>query len=381
MSEIVDVLNAISSLRERGEKTALATVVGSAGSTYRRPGARLVLSESGELIGNISGGCLDNDIRQVAATVMAGEGPKLVDFDLTADDEAIWGWGLGCNGALEVFVEPTDRAFEVTGALQAALKERRTIGVVTVLSSTVAGVEPGSRLLVHPDGRREGSLGAPEADDAAALAAGEALDKGSVSRQTLTLDAGELVAFVEAMVPPLRLVVFGAGEDALAMVRLGAAIGWEVVVVDDRENLLNRERFPEASEFVHLEDALEAARTARIDTLTCAIVMSHNYLRDKDCLRSLLGTDVSYIGMLGPHARLNRLLADLAKESVVPSTSDMDKIYGPAGLDIGAEGPEEIAWGVIGEIIAFRQKRSGGSLRNRQGPTHPRSRPAESRTT
>ncbi|MGQ0678884.1 MAG: XdhC family protein [Actinomycetota bacterium] len=373
MSEIVDVLSAIESLRARGERMALATVVAARGSTYRRPGARLLVGESGELIGNISGGCLDNDIKREAIEVMAGKGARLVDFDLTADDEAVWGWGLGCNGALEVFVEPPDHAFGVIGGLRLALEQRRTIGLVTVLTSSVAAVEPGARLLVHPDGSTEGGLGDDAADRAAARSALAAIGERKAGRRTLSVgEQGVVEAFVESLEPPVRLLICGAGEDVIPLVRLAASIGWEVVVADDRANLLNRDRFPGAATFVHLPQALELVDRAGVDGLTASIVMSHNYVRDQDYLRSLLGRTVFYIGMLGPKARLRRLLPDLAKEGIQPSEQDRAKIHGPAGLDVGAEGPDEIAWAVIAEIMAVRSGRSAGFLRNREGPTHPR---------
>jgi xanthine dehydrogenase accessory factor len=372
MSEIVDVLSAIESLREKGEQSALATVVAARGSTYRRPGARLLLSESGELIGNISGGCLDNDIRAVANEIMDGAPARVVDFDLTADDEAIWGWGLGCNGALEVFVEPTEKAVEISTSLKDALVQRRPVGLVTVLTSNVENVEPGARLLVRQDGSTEGTLGSDHVDEVARDTARKAMTEGKSARRDLDLDEGDVSAFVESLEPPLKLLVCGAGEDAIPMVRFAAAIGWEPVVIDDRDNLLNHERFPEASEFIHLEDATKTASAASVDRHSAAIVMTHNYLRDKDHLTSLFGTEVSYIGSLGPKTRLRRELDELADEGVEPSSDDEKKLYGPAGLDIGAEGPEEIAWGVIAEIIAVRARRNAGFLRDRKGPTHPR---------
>lgn len=373
LSEIVDVLSAIETLRERGEKMALATVVASRGSTYRRPGARLLVAESGDLIGNISGGCLDNDIRREAKDVMAGKGARLIDFDLTADDEAVWGWGLGCNGALEVFVEPPDHAAEVIGALKLALQERRTIGLVTVLTSTVPGVEPGARLLVHPDGHTEGGLGDTGLDDVGVKEALKALETRKAGRHTLEVEGkGEAPAFIEPLEPPIRLLICGAGEDVIPLVRLAAAIGWETVLADDRQHLLNHDRFPEATRFVVLPDAADVVKESGVDRLTAAIVMSHNYLRDQDYLKALLGQEVFYIGMLGPKVRLRRLLPDLAKEGVYPSEEDERKIHGPAGLDVGAEGPEEIAWAVIAEIMAVRSGRNAGFLKHREGPTHPR---------
>lgn len=373
MSEIVDVLSAIESLKARGERMALATVVGARGSTYRRPGARLLVSESGDLIGNISGGCLDNDIKIEAREVMAGKGARLVDFDLTADDEAVWGWGLGCNGALEVFVEPPDHAAEVVGSLKMALQQRRSIALVTVLSATLDGVDKGARIVVHPDGRTESGLGNLDADAEAAQSALEALRSRKAARKTLAVgDQGEVSVFVEPLEPPIRLLICGAGEDVIPLVRLAAAIGWETVVADDRDNLLNRERFAEATQFIHLPKALEVVDKAGVDRLTAAVVMTHNYLRDRDHLQALLGTEVMYIGMLGPKARLKRLLPDLAKEGVYPSEEDEARMHGPAGLDIGAEGPDEIAWALMAEIMAVRSGRSAGFLKHRQGPTHPR---------
>ncbi len=161
MSEISDVLGAIESLHSRGERMALATIVAVRGSTYRRPGARLLVPEQGELIGNISGGCLENDVADVARIVMQEGMARVVSFDLTADDEAVWGWGLGCNGAIELFVEPGEKAAEVAGALRMALEDERPISMVTVLDSSIPGVDQGTRLLVRPDGSADTSLGDP----------------------------------------------------------------------------------------------------------------------------------------------------------------------------------------------------------------------------
>src|SRR6266545_2650193 len=168
MSEISDVLGAIESLHARGERMALATIVAVRGSTYRRPGARLLVPEQGELIGNISGGCLENDVADVARIVMQEGMARVVSFDLTADDEAVWGWGLGCNGAIELFVEPGEKAAEVAGALRMALEDERPISMVTVLDSSIPGVDKGTRLLVRPDGSADTSLGDPALDAAAA---------------------------------------------------------------------------------------------------------------------------------------------------------------------------------------------------------------------
>lgn len=374
-SEIADVLEAIETLSERGEKMALATVVAVRGSTYRRPGARLLVRDGGELIGNISGGCLDGDVQELARQVMGNGQARLVDFDLTADDEAVWGWGLGCNGAMELFVEPAEKAFEVARDLRRALEEEREISVVTVIESTVDGVERGARLLVHPDGRREKTLADADADEAAAAAALAALGKGQSIKQDLSVGDGTITAFVEVLEPSPRLLICGAGLDAIPVVRFAAALGWRPIVIDDRERFLTHERFPEAEAFIPLQRPLEAADRAGADRRTFVIVMSHNYLRDKDYIRSFLGTDAAYIGSLGPRKRLDSILTDLAKEGVEPSEDELEKIYAPAGLDVGAEGPEEVAWSIMAELLAVRTGRRAGFLRDRKGHIHTRPEP------
>ena len=371
-SEISDVLEAIETLSARGEKMALATIVSVRGSTYRRPGARLLVPESGDLIGNISGGCLEGDVQEVAHKVMGGGKATLVDFDLTADDEAVWGWGLGCNGAVELFVEPAEKAVEVSADLRRALEEEREVAVVTVLESGAGGIERGARLLAHPDGRTERSLGSAAADAAAAAAAAEALAGGESVKREIAVGAAAITAFVEVLEPSPRLLICGAGHDAIPVVRFAAALGWRPVVIDDRDRFLTRERFPEASRFIPLARPLEAASHSGADRRTFVLVMSHNYLRDKDYIRSYLGTEVPYIGSLGPRKRLDSVLTDLAKEGVEPSPEDLAKIYAPSGLDIGAEGPEEVAWAIMAEVIAVRAGRRAGFLRDRKGHIHPR---------
>jgi xanthine dehydrogenase accessory factor len=379
MSEITEVLSAIESLRERGEQMALATIVAVRGSTYRRPGARLLVSGSGELTGNISGGCLEGDVADVANLVMVEGTPRLVNFDLSAEDEAVWGYGLGCNGAIDVFVEPADRAAEIAGALRMALEEERPIANVTVLESSAAGVEQGARLLVRPDGSTQASTGDPGLDGSAVQAALELLEAGRSEIRTLTGSDGEARAFVEVLEPPPRLLLCGAGHDVIPVVQAASALGWRAFVIDERSGFLNHRRFPGAAGFVHVERPEQAAKAAGTDGRTCVVVMSHNYLKDKDYIASFLGTDVAYLGMLGPRIRTERLLDELRAEGVTPTEEDLAKMHGPAGLDVGSEGPEEIAAAIVSEVLAVRKGREAGFLRDRPGPIHDRGEQAAAR--
>jgi xanthine dehydrogenase accessory factor len=182
-------------------------------------------------------------------------------------------------------------------------------------------------------------------------------------------------AFVEVLEPPLRLLVCGAGHDAIPLVRAAPSIGWSPIVVDDRPGFLTQERFPEAGGFVVVEAPEHVATSTTIDHRTHVVVMTHNFLRDKEYMRSLLGSDAGYIGMLGPSARTHRLLMELADEGVEITDADRERIHGPAGLDVGAEGPEEIAHSIVTEIVAARHGRKGGFLKERPGPIHDRPAP------
>jgi xanthine dehydrogenase accessory factor len=371
VSEIADVLTAIESLSARGERMALATIVAVRGSTYRRPGARLLVPEEGAPIGNISGGCLEGDVADLARVVMREGTARLAGWDLTADDDAVWGLGLGCNGAIEVFIEPAERAAEVAHALRAALEEERPISLVTVLHSESPDlVPPGSRLVVRPDGHVDGTLGHADVDAEAIVTARELL---TVEHSEIRTFVHGVRAFVEVLEPPLRLLVCGAGHDAIPVVRAAAGLGWRAVVVDDRAAFLTGDRFPEASGFLHLEDPSEVA--AEVDARTHAVVMTHNFERDKRYLRGLLRSPATYIAMLGPGARTERLLRELADEGVDVTDENRGRIHGPAGLDLGAEGPEEIAQAIVAEIVAVKRRRGGGFLKHRPGPIHDRPRP------
>jgi xanthine dehydrogenase accessory factor len=215
-------------------------------------------------------------------------------------------------------------------------------------------------------------LGNASVDGLAVEAAEDLLRQERSEVRSLT---DQVRAFVEVLDPPLRLLVCGAGHDAIPLVRAASVLGWKVTVVDDRPAFLTRDRFPQAAGFVTVEDPADAAKEAGVDERTFAVVMTHNFLRDKEYVRSILGSPATYVGMLGPAARTERLLMELAEEGVDIGESDRRRIHGPAGLDLGGEGPEEIAQAIVAEIVAVKRERSGGFLRDRPGPIHERPRP------
>ncbi|MCS7235387.1 MAG: XdhC family protein [Armatimonadota bacterium] len=367
MRELLDVLDGLRRARAKGEEAALATVVGVRGSTYRREGARLLILSSGATVGSVSGGCLEGDIQVVAEEVLRDGRPRLLHYDLTADDDAVWGLGLGCNGVIDVLVEkvgvyqPSPEDY-----LARAVEEEASLSVVTVV-----GPEDSDRLawrlVVDGGGQVAGTLGSAALDAAAVEVGRKAL---SSERPARTASEGyELLA--EPILPPPRLVVCGAGHDAIPLVRLAAELGFRPVVVDRREKFLHRERFPEAYGFVHTEFP-QAAEAVRPDARTCVVVMTHNYLHDRDLLRSFLTYEPfpAYVGVLGPRQRTLKILRELEDSGVVPSPDQRQRLFAPVGLDIGAEGPEQIALAILAEVLAARNGRAGGFLRDRRAPIH-----------
>lgn len=351
MDDTDQVLRVVEAEAAAGRPFALATIVATSGSTYRHAGARLVVTADGSWTGNLSGGCLEGEVLEVGQRVMDTGASELASYDLTADEEAIWGWGLGCNGAIDVLVEPPGRAVRTVELLRHGRASGRPFTLVIPLE------DAGPPTTLHlADGTVDGDAELVSGSD------GE-------GRSRIEERAGHEV-FVEEVSPPLRLVVCGAGHDARPLVRQASMLGWDVTVADDRSQFLDRERFPEADALVHTRPRA-AAEAVGADDLTYVVVMSHNFLRDADYLASFLGVGVAYLGMLGPARRLQRLLDHLA-DDVEPSPHDLEVLHGPAGLDLGAEGPEEIAWAICAEILAVSRGRGGEPLRARDEPIHDR---------
>ncbi len=231
---------------------------------------------------------------------------------------------------------------------------------------------PGARLLVQADGAVRGSI-APDLDAGARVAALAGMASGESRLVDLALPAGGLArVFVEVARPPIRLVVCGAGHDAIPLVRQAAAMGWRVLVADVRRTFLNHQRFPEATGFIDV-DPPAIAEAIGPDDRTAVVLMSHNYLRDGEHLRSLAKAGIArlaYLGLLGPRGRTVKLLAELAADGVTLTEADGQLMHAPAGLDLGAEEPEEVAAAIVAEILAVERGHSGRPLRESAGHIH-----------
>lgn len=353
--ELRDILQAFDALP--GDQTAvLASVVHTQGSTYRRPGARLLVLPDDEMIGLISGGCLEGDLLEHAIQVRGSQAPRLVHYDATAEDDVVWGLGLGCAGVVDVLLEPVSQARPGPLSVLRAWREHRETGALAT-----GLTEPwfGRHWALHPDGRLDGD---PDDDLRAALA--ECLESGR-GRQLRA--AGGRIG-IEIARPPLRLVIFGAGPDAVPVAKLALSLGWEVELSDPRPAHAQPERFPGAR--VRCAPADEAVAQVGIQHDTYTIVMTHHYLHDRALLADLLPSAAPYIGLLGPRQRADDLVAKLLEDGIPLTEEQLDRLHGPAGIDLGGEGPESIALSLVAEIQAVAEGRPGGWLRARKGPIH-----------
>lgn len=355
--ETRDVLDFLARVRAAGKRASLATVVRVRGSAYRHEGAKLAVAEDGSTAGNVSGGCLEQDVREVALEVIRSGEPQLRSYCSSADEIAAWDLGVGCEGQVDVYVEPADaRPRE-----RALLEGRTPFAVVTIVGMRDAGC--GMRMIVTGDGAA-GDLGSSDVDRAVTVRARELLETGESGLYEI---AGRSV-FIDVLTPPPQLIVLGAGDDARPLVRFAAEVGFRVVVVDRRPGYLTRDRFPAAAVMVESAGD-ELAETVPLDADCYAVVMNHNFADDQAYLRALLKSPVAYVGMLGPRQRTDRIIRNLVAEGPV----DEGRVYGPVGLDIGTDGAEQVALAVIAELLAVRSGRRARSLRERRAAIHAQS--------
>jgi len=350
------VLDELAALRSRGARAALATVVRVNGSAYRHEGAKLLVTDDASTVGNVSGGCLEADVREVALRVIATGCAERRSYCGGSDEISAWDLGVGCDGEVEILIEPVTTTR--TAERDAIAHEFPFLAVSWLGAPNVEGECP---RLVMASGALQGTLGDATLDAAVHREAEAWAARGESHLQTMS----GATLFVDVMVPPPRLVVVSAGEDARVLARLASEVGFRVVTVDRRPGLLVRERFPAAIRLVE-SDAARFNEQLVLDASSFAVVMSHDFADDAAYLGALLQTPVRYIGMLGPRQRTERIIARLG----VTAPADLARIYGPVGLDIGTDGAEQVALAVLAEILAVKSGRQPSSLRERRDSIH-----------
>jgi xanthine dehydrogenase accessory factor len=329
MREIEQILDLWANTERAGESAVLATVVKTSGSSYRLPGARLLLTRTGRRAGSVSGGCLEDDLVK-KAWWLTESGPLIRRYDTTPEGEIASGYGLGCNGVVYVLLERVAPGHaEILDLLRDVRATRSSRTVAHVLEPAARA---GERVLL---------------DDPCAGA----------------WQDGE--AFIETLAPPVHLLIFGGGDDAVPLADVAKYLGWRVSVLDGRAHYARREKFPRVDELI-VRPPAESAATVSIDPWTVAVLMSHSYSQDLEALRALASKPLRYLGILGPRKRSAQLLADagIDPERLRPT------LHSPMGLDIGADGPHQVALAVAAEIQAALNGREGGLLREGRGSIH-----------
>ena len=373
MKEIRDILKAFDEAQKLGKQTALATVVHVEGSSYRRPGARMLIEDDGQLTGAISGGCLEGDALRKALLVMTEKRSRLVTYDTMDDDDAKFGVGLGCNGIIQVLIEPIDVA-DPNNPIQylTTINEKRQKAVLVTLFSLQNKKDPqyGTCLLLKEDGNLADHT--PVLKDILIADAKEALINQNSSFKNYVSDKQNLTAFIEMIKPPISVIIVGAGNDVMPLVDMADILGWETIVVDGRANYAKKERFVSACQ-VLVSKPEQVLAQIDTDEQTVFLLMTHNYNYDMAMLRQLLQKDVSYIGMLGPKKKRERMLNELKDEGLNFTEKQLSVLHSPVGLDIGAETSEEIALSILAEIKALFAGRDVQSLRTIKEVIHPRS--------
>jgi xanthine dehydrogenase accessory factor len=366
MKELQHIVNAFDKANNNGRQTALATVVLVEGSSYRRAGARMLITEDGELTGAISGGCLEGDALRKARHVMLQNKPMVVTYDTTDEDDAKLGIGLGCNGIIHILIEPIF-SVERENPIQffkTFLQKREPIVLVTCFSlNDKKGPQPGTCLLLKKDEHIKGAYPDREIQEAVLADAKHVLKNGNSVTKTYEY-GNKYTCFIELLQPTVSLIVFGAGNDAIPLVQIASVLGWQVTLVDGRPNYAVATRFPQANRMI-VAKPQQALSQITLDERTAVILMTHNYNYDKAMLEQLLPLNLPYIATLGPKKRLERMLNEFSDEGIKFTEQQLQCLYGPAGLDIGSENSDEIALSVIAEMQAVLQNRQGTSLRDK----------------
>lgn len=368
MKDFKAVVNAYQKIDFAQRKAALATVVRVHGSSYRSPGARMLITDDGRWTGSISGGCLEGDALRKARQVMNDGKALTITYDTREESNQNLGISLGCNGVIDVLFEKIDPADKENPMLlfEKIIGQESPLALATVFSSPHIG----KKWLVDDEDKKITGQGISE--ESVSLHLHSLFITKKSETQTLFIKGIEAEVFFEFIQPGVSLLIFGGGFDARPVSQLAKSLGWNVHVTDECVAHIAPTFFPEADKIsLCHRDFID--RDFTITPYTACVLMSHNYEYDRDVLRKILKTETPYIGILGPRKRFDKMQDEFLKEGIVFSDNDLNRIHSPIGLDIGAEAPDEIAVSIVAEIQSKFAHRKAGFLKDLSGPIHERS--------
>ncbi|HTE25127.1 XdhC family protein [Flavitalea sp.] len=371
MKELREIVKAHKQAVNENKRTALATVVHIEGSSYRQPGARMLITEDGMLTGAISGGCLEGDALRKALLVIANANPVVVTYDTSDEDDSKIGIGLGCNGIIQILIEPVIETEPLNPIkLIEQLFSKREPAVLATLFSLEdrKSKSAGTRYLLQKNGPELSSVTDNNQLELLRTQAGSVFSKGESSIVAKLIESKFDSLFFLAL-PSLSIVIIGAGNDVIPLASITYTMGWETTVADGRPNYATVARFPTATRVLVTKPS-KVLDEIVADDRTVFLLMTHNYNYDLTLLKQLLATPTIYIGILGPRKKTIKMLGEIQDESKKLTSEQLDKIYGPTGLDTGAENAEEIALSICAEINAVINEKFGTKLRTKTDPIH-----------
>jgi xanthine dehydrogenase accessory factor len=361
MKELLEICGVLRALD--GKPCALATVISVEGSAYRRPGARMLIMPEGQTWGMISGGCLEHDILERARQAIKSGESSVVRYDSTSNDDIIFGTGLGCNGIIEVFIEPIIESLRTSliEAVECCCESRRPGAIATLVETEMDDAQLSRHSFLMNDRWLGAGALAPLLKDYRPQD-GDAL---------LAVNGGSdpIRVFVQALLPPIQLVAFGGWLDVIPLIRMGREVGFRTAVVDARLRESSTGFFREA-DMLLLCSPNEALSRIQFDDRTVVVLMNHHFEGDQDALAALTQVSVPFLGMLGPKRRQQRLIEAIKSDGASVSEEFVQTLHGPVGLDIGAKTPEEIALSIMSEILAVLNERNAKPIRDRAMPLH-----------
>ncbi len=327
--EARQVWQAILKAHQRGARTALLTLAAVRGSAYRRPGAKMMMTEDGEMFGTLSGGCLEGDLLHYAVEAMKAGKALIRQYDLTED--AMWGLGIGCKGTITVWVEPVDPEEPFWRKFGEWISWDHRVALW-------AQIPQGFRRLSTPSEVFPSASATP------------------TDRPWHSVTLYDKDVLWDVMMPPERLIIAGAGHDAIPLAGLAEQIGFEVTVLDPRAHFNNEKRLPGAAHYL-VRQAEEVDPVEVRDAFW--VIMNHHRGRDQASLDLALRSEPQFVGMLGPRSRSLELLGEY--KSPIP-----ELWHAPVGLNVGAETVDEVALSIAAELLAARNRKPGGALNGQE---------------
>ena len=362
--EIALLVQRMGEVHEAGRTPALVTLLHVKGSAYRRPGSKMLVTPDGGTTCMISGGCLEQELAGLAEDVIESGRGRQVHYDLNEDE--VWGLGLGCGGEIDLVIEPAPAGSPAAEWVRMQASGARAVSALRL------DADGFSRVVVREDTETDWPAGSGTGGDADPVTARAwSILRGGEARSRVEQvgESGEGV-FFDISLTPMNLVLFGGGPDAVPLARYAADIGCTVTVVDPREEIATSEAFPDAT--IIAAHPAQFADRVTIDGNSVVVIMNHHLERDRESLVFVLEHSPAYVGLLGPYSRFEKLMAALEREGIALSEQQRSRVHTPVGLDIGAEGPEEIAISVLSEVLMLARGHGGGQLSRKGGGIHER---------